>query len=128
MNDTQIKMLTVALCVIIIAAGLLPCAIWIGGMIFAWRAYHYLGYWPRYGHPDPKDIPVGFAPQTQFLQTGIPVAFVVISTLVLVVLITRRNKFNHWIGVSTLMAFGAFIVAIILFWLDPGAVFCWIAD
>ena len=97
---------------------------------FALRAAFFVGHWPYYSHPDPKDLPDRFHPQSEFLEFLIPVivSVAVISLFALVTRSARSARQPLGISFAVGMAFILASVPIILLILDPAGVMNWIVD
>jgi hypothetical protein len=95
---------------------------------FAFRAALYVGHWPYYNNPDPKDLPERFHPYSEFLKYLVPVVISVASTCLFAFAVPRlaRPCRQFYCAVAGALAIGA--LPILLFFLDPAGVWEWIID
>jgi hypothetical protein len=94
---------------------------------FAFRAALFLGHWPYYAHPDPKDLPERFHPYSEFLEYLVPVMISVALTCLLAFAVPRASPCRQfYYAVGGALAIGA--LPIILLLLDPAGVGEWVAD
>jgi hypothetical protein len=93
----------------------------------AFRAAIYLGHWPYYGHPDPKDLPDDFQPP-EVLEVIIPgVVFVVSTTLIQMVVGyvgLPRRRLMYSLSILGTLWFSSFVILLA----DPFGVMEWIMD
>jgi hypothetical protein len=94
----------------------------------AYRAALYLGRWPYYGHPDPKDLPAGFHPPSQLLAYLVPVLALALSTIVPGHVIFRRVRRTRWLYAAISVVMLVWITSFVIASLDPGGVIEWIVD
>jgi hypothetical protein len=128
MDVIKTKWIGTALGGFFMALGLLPMAFQISILTFAWRASLYLGYWPRYSHPDPKDLPEHFQPSTEFMDYLIPWGVLILIMVAMVILIHRfNNPMRKLLFSIKIMAFSWFL-CIIFFIIDPGGAVEWFLD
>src|SRR5258708_58275 len=57
----------------LLAVGFFPFALWTSFLAAAVRARLYLGFWPSYDHPDPKQIPQDAGPIPEWIENAVPV-------------------------------------------------------
>lgn len=128
MNDIQKRYFGTALAGVFLAIALLSFKWWIAALIHAWRASLFLGYWPYYGHPDPKDLPEHFHPTTEFLEHLIPWGFFGLILVGLLYLIHRFHRLEQKLLLSTLAIPAGWFAGFVLLRFDPGGVVEWIID
>jgi hypothetical protein len=99
-------------------------------MVFthAYRASLYLGHWPFYGHPDPKDLPAGFHPSSQLVAYLVPVAAWVLSAIVPGHVIFWRVRRTLWLIAAIGVVMLIWIASCVIASLNPGGVIEWIID
>lgn len=95
---------------------------------FAFRAALFLGHWPYYAHPDPKDLPVHFHPHTEFLEFVIPTVASVIVTCLFVRTIMRFATWGRRLQFALLAAFLLWMLSYLLLVSDDFGVLKWIMD
>jgi hypothetical protein len=92
------------------------------------RAALFLGHWPYYAHPDPKDLPDRFHPHSEFLQIVIPFLMSVTLTTLFAFLLIRfalpHRRFYYAVG----MALALWVISYMLLMLDPAGVLDWYVD
>ena len=93
---------------------------------YAALASVYLGHWPTYGNPDPKQL--GWWVQHSALQLGFAASsFTPVLTVCLAIFSRRRSRdFPIWIVIITATASAALLVCWGRF--DPGGVVAWFWD
>ncbi|RLE31088.1 MAG: hypothetical protein DRJ61_11815 [Acidobacteria bacterium] len=113
---------------VILIVGSFPAVLWIGTYLSAVRASRYLGYWPTYGHPDPKDLPAEFWVQIWPYEYGLPIVTAMLLAGLPIVLILRKTRPFAWVP----LAFGGMVLLLLLgialMWLDPGGCLDWYMD
>jgi len=111
-----------------IATAWLPYALWTGCIVYGSRASLYLGYWPRYGHPDPKTLPASFGAFPEATDavaaTGVLVILVVSSFRLLARYIPRR----WWPWTTSTISFVAWSAFLVLANADPWGILDWFID
>jgi hypothetical protein len=95
---------------------------------FAFRAALYLGHWPYYAHPDPKDLPARFHPQSEILEFLIPTIISVIITCKVWRLVIRLAPWPRPVPYALTALLVLWLLPIVLAMLDPLGVFEWIVD
>lgn len=110
---------------LLVVTGWQGVALWVSMVSFATRAYVYLGRWPEYGRPDPKNLPM----EVQEATIDLAVAAVVwlalsISTLAMLRRLTPLKR----VLMSLFVAILATSLACGLLMLDPGGVIEWVID
>ena len=111
-----------------LGVGAFPLVLLAGVFTHAYRASLYLGRWPYYGHPDPKDLLAGFHPPSQLLAYLIPVAALVLSAIVPGLVIFRRVRRRWWLYVAVGVVMLIWIASFVIAFLNPGGVIEWILD
>jgi hypothetical protein len=92
----------------------------------------YLGHWPSYGDPDPKDLPTAFEPLYGLVWGGFGVllalasAVLPIGVIVLAVLAIRGGS-RQYVPVLAL-GLAPWVVVVWFFLADPGGFIEWLAD
>ena len=94
---------------------------------FALRAALYLGHWPYYGHPDPKDLPEQFDPP-EFLELLIPALAFSFQAVLVVLLVKRFAGSARQLQAAGLIAISLWFLSLTLFLSDPVGVLDWIMD
>jgi hypothetical protein len=94
---------------------------------FACRAAVFLGRWPYYAHPDPKDLPDRFH-QSDFLDIVIPTIVSVILTCVLTLLVRRLVPWPRAVANALVILLALWLFAVAFIAIDPGGVLVWFAD
>ncbi len=112
----------------LVALGALPMTLWFWLWTFAWRVRLYLGRWPYYGHPDPKNLPDRFQPQTEILENLIPWGAFLLLVFVVTRLVGRVPNYKVRMLVASLLSVAGWAIAFGLLFLDPGDFFEWIID
>lgn len=106
----------------------LPTAWWVACVVAAVRVWLYLGHWPYYGHPDPKDIPAHAGPVPEWVE----LASFLFSLLLLVWVplfgLRRVVRMRWWLTVSAVLWPAAWVGFAALARFDPGGVLDWILD
>jgi hypothetical protein len=103
-----------------------PLALLLVFFAYVVRARVYLGHWPSYNHPDPKQL--GWWIQHTLLQAGFigfPVAPLVAGVLA-VVGRARSREFPIWTIIATGVLASATLISFA--WLDPGGFMNWFWD
>ena len=95
---------------------------------FAFRTAMFLGRWPYYGHPDPKDLPERFHPQSEWLEIIIPTVTYAVSVLSLTFLVLRFARPDRRILAAIGAALAAWLLSYSVMLLDPFGVLDWWAD
>lgn len=88
----------------------------------------FLGYWPHYDHPDPKNLPENFLPATAWLDWGIPVIGLILGSIGLALLLRKIPNYKMRMFVGSALLFGGWLAGLILLLLDPADLFEWICD
>ena len=111
---------------IILAVGSLPISFWFSIYLNATRASRYLGYWPTYGHPDPKTLPEEF--WSWPYDFGVPLIVVCVIASVPASIIIKKVSPVFWAP----LALSGFVVLVLLGLtvcsLDPGGTLDWYFD
>ncbi len=110
------------------AVGMLPFAWWLAILTYAWRASMFLGHWPSYGHPVPKDLPYEFALTNAWLDWCVPIVGLVLTTGGMAWLLRRITNYKVRMLCGSALLFGGWAAGIALLWCDPGGVQEWICD
>jgi hypothetical protein len=95
---------------------------------FAFRAALFLGHWPHFNNPDPKDLPAHFHLQTEFLEFLIPTIASIAVTWLFVVQTMRFATWPRRIEFAAMAAFLLWLFAYVFVIGDPFGVFYWIMD
>ena len=97
---------------------------------FALRVAFFVGHWPFYNHPDPKDLPDRFHPHSELLEFAIPVLISSAATSFLLIVMRSAQSARRPPGISfaLAMAFAVASCAIIVLVLDPAGVLKWLVD
>ena len=103
-----------------------PALLIAGLLSYAFQARLYLGHWPYYAHPDPKEL--GWWPHHTALQLGfIGYPVVLLGAIVLAVIGRWRSRdFPVWIVILT--ATVCTTLLIVYGRLDPGGLLNWFWD
>ena len=111
----------------LLAVAAVPLAAYSTLYVFAARVALFQGYWPYYGHPDPKDLPDSFQPSSEWLSVAGPLAIFVLQ-----VAASRRLVGRLGIGWRLGLAAGliptASVMTYVILRLDPGGVIEWVMD
>jgi len=94
---------------------------------FACRAALFLGRWPYYAHPDPKDLPDRFH-RSDFLNIVIPTIVSVILTCVVTLLVRRLVPWSQAVANALVILLALWLFAVAFNAIDPGGVLDWFAD
>ncbi|MEW4570709.1 hypothetical protein AB1L88_22825 [Tautonia sp. JC769] len=104
----------------------LPFALLSSLYFFAVRAAFYLGHWPYYGHPDPKDLPPDLP--CEWLKYAGPPAVLALQVVASRPLVGRCRDY----GGRLLLAFAMFPASLMLCFAllvsDPVGVLDWFMD
>jgi hypothetical protein len=103
-----------------------PLFVMVAFFAYVIRARLYLGHWPSYNHPDPKQL--GWWIQHSLLQLGF-VGFPFASLLAVVSAIVgrvRSREFPFWTIIITIIVASAVLIAFTL--IDPGGFVDWFWD
>jgi hypothetical protein len=76
---------------LILLVGSVPAVLWAASYVSAVRASRFLGHWPAYGHPDPKDLPPGFWANGSLLEYALPLLVATILAGVPTLLVLRDH-------------------------------------
>ena len=113
---------------VLLLLGFMPLTWWFSVLTHAYRARLYLGRWPYYNNPDPKDLPAHFLPQTEILERVVPwFALLMLVTVCLCLLRRVKDHKKRMLCASALFVMGWIGIVALLF-LDPGGFFEWILD
>ena len=112
----------------LITFGTLPLTLWFYLWTFALRARLYLGYWPSYSQPDPKDLPLHFHPPTELLHHIIPLGLSIGIILALTSLLRKQSDLKIRMMTASILALTGWIVAFGLIFIDPCGFMEWWAD
>jgi hypothetical protein len=95
---------------------------------FALRAALFLGHWPSYNNPDPKDLPDEFHPQTEFLMSVIPIVVSVGVTCLFATVMARLAPPSRRVvdAVFTAIFFG--FLSYMVLGADPFGFLNWLLD
>jgi hypothetical protein len=105
-----------------------PFLLWIDCAVAAIRAWAFLGYWPSYGHPDPKTLPESFGPLPMWLESVVP-PLGLLTLVALSLLVMRRavpKRWWLWLAMILWPVVWAAFVALVR--ADPGGVLDWYFD
>jgi hypothetical protein len=94
----------------------------------AFRAMLWVGHWPHYGSPDASTLPDHFHPQSEPLETFVPVGVYVLCVGLFATLVFR---FAHGLKRVFYALFAGAITWLLfigLFLSDPAGVWMWIMD
>ncbi len=108
--------------------GSLPVAWWAGCVVSAIRAFRFLGYWPSYGQPDPKDLPQTFWSNGEPIEIGVSILIVALLGVVPVLILMRRAKPLLWIPMGLAGLVLLWTIGFVLLSADPWGVVEWIVD
>ena len=95
---------------------------------FAIRAALFLGHWPYFAHPDPKDLPGRFHSQYEFIDLLIPVMVSVSFTSLFASLVCRFARPSRKIPYAIGMTLTFWVLSLFLLILDPTGVVAWYMD
>jgi hypothetical protein len=102
-----------------------PLGLWAAMVTHAIRASRFLGRWPSYGQPDPKDLPPFLL--NERLEAFVGYGLVICGTGALTYA-TRRLRPVRRLIISAIGVVLLWAVAWVLAWLDPGGVVEWYVD
>jgi hypothetical protein len=105
----------------------LPLAFLVLVYTTAARAAIYLGHWPTYGHPDPKDLPEHFRPP-EFLKWLIPLGSIPLVVGLIVLVVKQLVPLRWRLAISLWILVGLWAWSIVLLFLDPAGVLEWLVD
>jgi hypothetical protein len=94
---------------------------------FACRAALFLGRWPYYAHPDPKDFPDRFH-QSDFVNVVMPTIVSVVLTCVVTLPFRRLLPWPRAVAYALAMLLVLWFVEVVFNTFDPGGVLDWFAD
>lgn len=95
---------------------------------FALRAALFLGHWPSYNNPDPKNLPDEFHPQTEFLMSVIPIVVSVGVTCLFATLMARLAPRSRRIVNSVFAGILFGFLSYMMIGADPFGVLNWLMD
>jgi hypothetical protein len=112
----------------VLAVGFLPFAWWTSFLIPAVRARQYLGRWPSYDHPDPKQLPADFGSIPEWVENAVPL--LVLAALVggTLLVMTRRVPKRWWLWTAVVVWLVAWGCSYGLLAADPGGFAEWALD
>lgn len=99
-----------------------PLGLWTAMLVHAIRASRFLGRWPSYAQPDPKDLPPFLLNEQIEACVGYALVFCGAGALTYV---THSLKPARRLIVSTIGIVLLWALAWVLAWLDPGGVVDW---
>ncbi|MFP5247632.1 MAG: hypothetical protein ACLGH0_13150 [Thermoanaerobaculia bacterium] len=102
-----------------------PFGHWTFMGLHAIRAWRFLGHWPSYGRPDPKDLPPFLLDAR--IETAAGYAVAVIAA-VATTYATRRWRWQRRLLVAIAGVFALWLATFALWYADPGGVVEWYAD
>jgi hypothetical protein len=106
----------------------LPAALWVAFVVGAVRAWAFLGYWPSYGHPDPKDLPTEFGPVPEWMEVAsFPLAAAALTCFSLYCFRQALPK-RWWLWAAVGLWPLAWLLVYELARIDPGGVLDWAFD
>lgn len=103
-----------------------PLGLLVAFCAYVVRARLYLGYWPHYNHPDPKQL--GWWIQHGQLQIGF-IGFPVVALAAAVLAVVgraRSREFPIWTIIATVVVASAALIAFVR--IDPGGFMDWFWD
>lgn len=106
----------------------LPTANWIVPVVAAIRVWLWQGFWPHYGHPDPKDLPQHFGPIPEWVEYAVPLAAVVALVAISIWAMRHALPKRWWLWASLLVWPLAWAAAFAVMLADPGGIFEWFFD
>ena len=116
------------LLLVVAAIGAFPCYALAGLWIFALRVTRFVGHWPSYGYPDPKDVPAHFHPQTELLESLGPAAAYVAVTFLLVKIAMRFKTWSRRMDFASLATCTLWVLQVVYLLLDPAGLINWWVD
>lgn len=114
--------------VTVLAVGFLPFAWWTSVLIFSVRARQYLGRWPSYDHPDPKQLPEELGSIPAWVEDVVPVLTLAVLIGLALLVMARWVPKRRWLWTAVLVwlvAWGCFYGLAVS---DPGGFIEWALD
>ena len=111
--------------ILLIVSALLP-AMWVGMFVHAVRAWRFLGFWPSYDRPDPKDLPPWLVADT-VEKVAVAGVFVLVASAGALALRKIGTPQKRVLAAAAICA-AAILVTFIVLSADPGGVFEWYVD
>jgi hypothetical protein len=91
------------------------------------RAAVYLGHWPSYGNPDPKDLPEHFSPP-EILELIVPALILCLLTTAVAAFIARYVSPSLRLLIAWSIAVSCWLLSFALIFADPLGVVEWMMD
>ena len=113
---------------VLAAAAGLPLMLLAWLYTFALRAALFLGHWPSYNNPDPKNLPDEFHPQTEFLMSVIPIIVSVGVTCLFATLMSRFAPRSRRIVDALFAGILFWFLSYMMIGADPFGVLNWFMD
>jgi hypothetical protein len=110
------------------AATALPLMLLAWLYTFALRAALFLGHWPSYNNPDPRNLPDEFHPQTEFLMSVIPIVVSVFMTCLFATLMARLAPRSRRIVDAVFVGIFFGFLSYMMLGADPFGVLNWFLD
>jgi len=88
----------------------------------------FLGRWPYYGHPDPKDLPSDFGPIPEWFEVVVPLLVLAVLIFVSLNVMVRLVPKRWWLWTATAVWFVAWVGTFGLAAADPGGILEWVFD
>lgn len=118
----------IALAGLFTGIALLPYVWWMWVLTYAYRAYRHLGHWPKYGTPDPKDLPETLIGSPAALEYFIPWGTYVVFLGAVLWLICRTQTIKTRLILSSTLIPALWAAWILLLKIDPFGIMEWIFD
>ena len=112
----------------VLAVGFLPIAWWTSVLVAAVRARQYLGRWPSYDHPDPKQLPRELGSIPEWVENAVPLLALAVLTGVALLVMARRVPKRWWLWTAVIVWLVAWGCSYGLLAADPGGFFEWALD
>jgi hypothetical protein len=113
---------------LLVAASGLPAALWLTFLVAAIYAHQHLGYWPSYGHPDPKDLPAAVQSASETLERLVFFLSMLIPGLTFAFVHRSQQRIRRAILFAIAIAIVYALFGVSLCYYDPFGVFEWGID
>jgi len=102
--------------------------LWIACFFSAVRASNYIGFWPKYGHPDPKTLPPEFWIHGWPFEYALPFIIGCVMAGLPAWLIVKKTPAFAWIPVAFLGMVLLILFGFLVLYLDPSGAVEWYFD
>src|SRR5262245_47291751 len=116
------------LAIITLLLAVFPLLLVLGSLSYACEAAIYLGHWPSYNNPDPKQLPGWFAIQHDALGVGLLASEAIFCLAIGLAIVGRICSREFPLAWMILVAAVSVGLALVYVHFDPGGVLSWFFD